>query len=178
MKFETPNVVLKHAAEDPQKLDLHLHFQKFYLANLDKHPSTEQADQAAAYLSKLTSIRLTGEQVVEILRFYPRARILLAVMGADEPSVHGELQFLVAHFFLSSAWPKPEEGVDLHDFTSYLRRQAVELGYTTLQGSNEFISAADDYHDEDQPDRLHIPAAPSNPFMTLLSKLLNKLPRK
>lgn len=178
MKFENPSVVMKHAADDPHKLDLHLHFQKFYLANLDKHPSPEQADQAAAYLSKLTSIRLNGEQVVEILRFYPRARILLAVMGAEEPSVHCELQFVVAHFFLSSAWPQPDEGVDLHDFTSYLRRQAVDLGYTTLQGSNEFISAADDHQDEGKPDRLRIPVVPGNPFMGVLHKLLNKFLRK
>ena len=178
MKIEKPNVVLKQAAEDPKKLELHLHFQKFYLANLNKHPCPEQAEQAAAYLSKLTAIRLTGEQVVAILRFYPRARILLAVMGADEPSVHDALQFMVAHYFLSSAWPKPEEGVDLHDFTSYLRRQAVDHGYTTLQGSNEFLTAVDDHDDESQPDRLHIPAAPRNPIMKLWNNLLDRFLHK
>lgn len=177
MKFEKPNVVLKLAVEDPQKLDLHLHFQKFYLANLDKHPTQQQSEQAAAYLSKLTSIRLTGAQVAGILRFYPRVRILLAVMGADEPSVHLELQSAVAHFFLSSAWPKEEEGVDLHDFTSYLRRQAVDLGYTTLQGSNEFISASDDYQDDADGHptiNLRIPQAPENPLKKLLGLLRRK----
>lgn len=126
--------------EDPSALALHHHFQKFYMANRDTLPSDEQYEAATRYVSKLTAIKFTQANVVAILGLYPQARILLAVMGPDESAVHEALQFAVAHFLLSCRWPAAEEGLDVHEFTSLLRRRAVEMGLNTLQGMNEFTS--------------------------------------
>lgn len=138
MKIETAPEVMRLAHENPSVLGLHLHFQKFYMANRDKLPTDEQYSAATQYLSNLTAIKFTQDQIEEILALYPQSRILLAVMGSDENAVHEALQFAVAHFLLSCRWPEAGEQLDLHDFTGLLRLRAVEMGFKTLQGLNEF----------------------------------------
>lgn len=141
MKIETASAVMLRVNEDPSALALHHHFQKFYMANRDKFPTDEQYAAATRYVSKLTAIKFTQENVVSILGLYPQTRILLAIMGPDEGSVHESLQFAVSHFLLSCRWPVADDGLDVHDFTSLLRRRAVEMGLNTLQGMNEFTSS-------------------------------------
>ncbi|WP_274644837.1 hypothetical protein [Pseudomonas serbica] len=142
MRIETAAALMFRVQEDPSALALHHHFQKFYMANRDTVPSDEQYEAATRYVSKLTAIKFTQANVVAILGLYPQARILLAVMGPDESAVHEALQFAVAHFLLSCRWPAADEGLDVHEFTSLLRRRAVEMGLNTLQGMNEFTEPA------------------------------------
>lgn len=142
MKIDTPQEILELAKQDPKALNMHLHFQRFYLANNDKLPSDEQIEAATRYVSKLTSIKFTSVQIEQILGLYPQSRILLAVMGPDEVAVHDALQFAVSHHLLSCRWPTPDDEIDVHDFTSTLRRRAVEMGFKTLQGLSEFEPVA------------------------------------
>jgi hypothetical protein len=190
VKIETASAVMLRVAEDPSALALHHHFQKFYMANRDTLPTDEQYEAATRYVSKLTAIKFTQDNVVSILGLYPQTRILLAVMGPDESSVHESLQFAIAHFLLSCRWPAADDGLDVHEFTSLLRRRAVEMGLNTLQGMNEFTSPASEMDESvvddpfnaeprrevelDEQARefdLHIP--PKKP--SLLSKLVGKV---
>jgi hypothetical protein len=156
VKIETASAVMLRVQEDPSALALHHHFQKFYMANRDKLPTDEQYESATRYVSKLTAIKFTQDKVVEILGLYPQTRILLAIMGPDESSVHESLQFAVAHFLLSCRWPVADDGLDIHDFTSLLRRRAVEMGLNTLQGMNEFISPESEVDDTVVGDSINV----------------------
>jgi len=134
MFIATPQTALKFAQSNEGRLEDGLHYWfrmqrdgvNALLQHRDAIPSEVQMASASEFLTEITGLVWSADQISNLLCLYPRARIMIA-SGDD---ANDELSFAAAHFFLGTSWPTFGDKVDVDAFVAVLQQQALLMGFS------------------------------------------------
>ncbi|CAH1592960.1 conserved hypothetical protein [Vibrio jasicida] len=116
--------------------ELHRKAMKFHLENKDKQPGSLDLKNGADHINQSTGIKITPEQLSDILALFPSERIKLAEYGISDTEVREGLYNVACCFFSGCEAPAYDE-IDIDRFIKHLQEQAVLMGYTCSYPASE-----------------------------------------
>lgn len=127
------------ASDDRLFHEGYMHAQKsrmeFAIANASAIPCPDALSQAAAFVEETSCIRLTSEQLLQILSLYPMQRGKLADYGWGDTEVRELLMSVIANFLTGSRWPTEKDDVNVELFVRKLQKAASFMGYVVVNGN-------------------------------------------
>ncbi|QNJ59126.1 hypothetical protein [Vibrio phage vB_ValS_PJ32] len=118
--------------------EAHVSARDFLVANAERMPSPEDLQDAISLIHDALDIKLSSEQLTEMLQLFPVTRIKLAAYGAGDTEVLEGLLNIVYAFFVGCYAPTFGDNLPEHKtLNGYLQDKAKSEGYEVTQCHNQ-----------------------------------------
>lgn len=101
------------------------------LANASSIPTELTLSSAVDCVAEEAGIRLSTDQLCNILSLYPVQRGKLATCVCEDTELRELILDVVANFMANTRWPQGADNVDMQTFIGRLKAAASFLGYST-----------------------------------------------
>lgn len=123
--------VLANSEDNKILLNMQSNLSLLLYRNHDAQLNEKYLLNATEFLQSNLGWDISQDQVKAILALYPHARIKLVVYeGLNDTEVRDLVAGAVADFFLGCPWPTYGDKVDMLEFLTALRKQAIAMGFT------------------------------------------------
>lgn len=140
MQYQKPGFIMTIASADVRSekagvnylLKVREESNRWLLRHISSAPTVAQLQEAQAFIKEFSGISFDEQQLRDVLALFPIVRVELAVYGIERMETQDNLMDSVSNFFLGCTWPRMGDNVDMKGFISLLRRQAMAMGYESV----------------------------------------------
>lgn len=105
----------------------HLSWSRSNLIHHDKHPTTQDWQQAHEIVCEQMGGIISIDRFREIMSLNPEAEIALGMEGADETSTREMILSAISQFYLNCQWPTFADSIDIGRFLEILKARVAEF---------------------------------------------------